>query len=142
MRIDEFSVPDGAINAEDRTRFSCVGFDLTGSAPVDTWEVIYNGNSNDGGSVPVDALSPYADGDTVTVLGNTGLLTRTGYLWNTWNTASDGSGTERQPGTTFDIDADATLYAQWIATEPPVSGGGSAGKFALAEFILGDKRRK
>lgn len=42
-----------------------------------TYPLTYNGNSKTGGSVPVDALSPYVTGSTVTVLGNTGSLVRT-----------------------------------------------------------------
>ena len=45
----------------------------------DTNTVTYNGNGNTGGTVPVDASSPYLQGATVTVLGNTGTLVKTGY---------------------------------------------------------------
>ncbi|MCX8012737.1 MAG: hypothetical protein N3A02_00410, partial [Rectinema sp.] len=40
--------------------------------------VIYDGNGATGGSVPVDS-NKYLQGVTVTVLGNTGNLTRPGY---------------------------------------------------------------
>ena len=56
-----------------------------------TYSVTYNGNTNTGGSVPTDGNS-YINGDTVTVLGNTGSLTRVGYTFAGWNTAADGSG--------------------------------------------------
>jgi len=51
-----------------------------------THTVTYNGNGKTAGSVPVDAASPYTNGSTVTVLGNTGNLTRTGYTFAGWNT--------------------------------------------------------
>ena len=80
-----------------------------------TYTVTYNGNGSTGGSVPVDASSPYASGATVTVLGNTGSLVKSGgYTFAGWNTADDGSGTPYSPGATFTISANTTLYAQWI----------------------------
>ena len=74
--------------------------------------VTYNGNGSDSGSVPVDPAS-YPVGSTVTVLNNTGGLTRNGYDFNGWNTAADGSGTSYAPGSTFTISANTTLYAKW-----------------------------
>jgi uncharacterized repeat protein (TIGR02543 family) len=79
-----------------------------------TYQVTYSGNGNTGGSVPVDASSPYIQNETVTVLGNTGNLVRTGFIFNDWNTSSDGDGTNYRAGDSFAIPpADATLYAQW-----------------------------
>lgn len=80
--------------------------------------VSYDGNTSDGGTVPVDGLSPYADGATVTVLGNTGGLTKNGFSFEGWNTASDGSGFSYVAGNTFAISADTTLYAAWAALPP------------------------
>ncbi len=77
--------------------------------------VTYDGNGNDGGTAPTDSTS-YSDGDTVTVLGNTGSLTLTDYVWGGWNTASDGSGTSYVESDTFTISADVTLYALWVTT--------------------------
>jgi len=50
----------------------------------------------------------------VTVLGNTGSLAKTGYTFDGWNTANDGSGTSYNAGATFEITAATTLYAKWI----------------------------
>lgn len=83
---------------------------------VTTYAVTYAGNGSDGGSVPVDASSPYSYNNIVTVLGNTGALTRTGYSFTGWNTASNGSGTSYVGGNTFSITGNTTLYAQWTAT--------------------------
>ena len=86
------------------------------SAGVSTHTVTYDGNGNTGGSVPVDASSPYNENDTVTVLGNTGSLVKTGYTFDGWNTAADGSGTDYAPAATFQMPAsNTTLYAQWAA---------------------------
>lgn len=43
-------------------------------------------------------------------------LTRTGYTFDSWNTASDGSGTAYATGSTITPTADVTLYAQWKTT--------------------------
>jgi uncharacterized repeat protein (TIGR02543 family) len=81
--------------------------------PVGSFTVTYNGNGNTGGSVPVDASSPYSGGSSVTVLGNTGSLSRTSFTFGGWNTAANGSGTDYNPADTFTITADTTLYARW-----------------------------
>jgi len=80
---------------------------------VTTYTVIYDGNTNTGGTVPVDGSSPYITGSTVTVLGNTGTLVKTGYSFGNWNTAADGSGISYTPASTFSISANIILYAQW-----------------------------
>ena len=81
--------------------------------------VVYNGNGNTGGNVPVDG-NFYANGATVTVLGNTGALAETGYGFTGWNTAANGSGTSRAPASPFPMGAGLVmLYAQW---SPSVNG--------------------
>jgi len=73
----------------------------------------YDGNGSTGGSVPTGPVN-YKDGASVSVLGNTGNLSRTGYTYAGWNTAADGSGTPYSAGDTFTLGAsDVTLYAQW-----------------------------
>ncbi len=79
------------------------------------YTVTYNGNGNTGGSVPVDT-NTYEEGATVTVLGNTGSLVKTGYTFTGWNTAANGSGTSYTAGQTFAMgSSNVTLYAQWTA---------------------------
>jgi uncharacterized repeat protein (TIGR02543 family) len=81
-----------------------------------TYTVTYNGNSNTGGSVPVDSTN-YQPGQTVTVLGNTGNLVNTGYSFAGWNTLADGSGTTYTQAQTFTMGAaNVTLYAMWTAS--------------------------
>ena len=81
----------------------------TGSAH----HIEYIGNNNTGGAVPTD-LTSYKQGDNVTVLGNSGSLTRTGYAFSGWNDKADGSGAAYASGTTFVMGAaNITLYAQW-----------------------------
>jgi uncharacterized protein (TIGR02145 family)/uncharacterized repeat protein (TIGR02543 family) len=78
-----------------------------------TYTLTYSGNGGDSGSVPSGPLA-YESGATVKVLGNTGSLSRTGYVFSGWNTAPDGSGSGYAAGSTFTVPAmDDTLYAQW-----------------------------
>ncbi|MFH1154203.1 MAG: IPTL-CTERM sorting domain-containing protein [Pseudomonadota bacterium] len=91
-----------------------VAYELAPEQGNSTWTVTYDGNGALAGTVPVDASSPYLAGATVTVLGNTGNLTRTGYVFGGWNTASDGNGTDYAADDTFVMPAqDIVLYAQW-----------------------------
>ena len=88
----------------------------TGTVPC---TVTYNGNTNTGGTVPIDSNSPYQNGDTVTVLGNTGNLVKTGHTFAGWNTVAGGSGTPYTAGANFTIGTNTILYAQWT----PDGGG-------------------
>ena len=73
--------------------------------------VKYNGNGNSGGTAPTDPNS-YLPGATVTVLGNSGNLVKTGYFFGGWNSQADGSGTTYASGATFTMgSANVTLYA-------------------------------
>ena len=79
------------------------------------YSVTYDGNGDTGGAVPVDSMSPYYADVEATVLGNTGALVDTGYLFSGWNTQADGQGTSYSAGSTFDVLADTVLYAQWTS---------------------------
>jgi len=98
----------------------------TGSgAPV---TLTYDANGASSGTAPVDN-GPYTSGSTVTVLGNTGGLVKTGYTFAGWNTAANGSGMAYAPGATFTIPVNTTLYAQWTANAYTITfnanGGGT-----------------
>lgn len=81
---------------------------------VFAWNTVYNGNGNTSGTVPSDP-NLYAQGATVTVLGNTGSLKKTGYRFAGWNTQADGLGTTYQSESTFSMGtATVNLYAIWI----------------------------
>ncbi|MBU4538413.1 MAG: InlB B-repeat-containing protein [Bacteroidetes bacterium] len=95
------------------------------TALPNNYSVIYNGNLSTGGTAPTDASSPYAPNSTVTVLGNTGSLTKTGFTYNNWNTATDGSGTPYSAGNTFTINKNTTLYAQWVSNTPILNHTGT-----------------
>ena len=70
-------------------------------------------NANGGSGTVPSAISTYV-GVANTIPPNS--LTRTGYTFNGWNTASDGSGTAYATGSTITPTGDVTLYAQWKTT--------------------------
>lgn len=80
----------------------------SGPALVTAYTVTYDGNGNTAGSAPaaVVVTGPF----TVAAVGT---LERTGYNFNGWNTAADGSGTPYAAGAEATPTADMTLYAQW-----------------------------
>ena len=80
------------------------------------YTVSYNGNGSTSGSAP--ASSTVAAGSSYTVAANT--FTKTGAVFQGWNTAANGSGTAYAPGASFTVNANTTLYAQW-ATNPAIS---------------------
>jgi len=51
----------------------------------------------------------------VTVLGNSGGLIKTGFVFSGWNAQADGLGTNYAPASTFTINANTTLFAKWVA---------------------------
>ena len=100
--------------------------------PASTYSVTYDGNASDGGAVPTDSTS-YNESDTVTVLNNTGSLTKTGYSFNGWNTASDGSGTDYAAAATFSMGtSDVTLYAQWTANSNTLTYDSNGGTGSMS----------
>jgi uncharacterized repeat protein (TIGR02543 family) len=89
----------------------------TPPTPSGTYTVTYLGNTNTGGTAPVDGNSPYNSGTSVTILGNSGspVLTKSGgFGFAGWNTAPDGSGINYVGGNTFNITQNTILYANWI----------------------------
>ena len=74
-------------------------------------------NANGGSGTVPSAINTYA-GVANTIPSNS--LTRTGYTFNGWNTASDGSGTAYATGSTITPSGNVTLYAQWVKTTPTI----------------------
>ena len=54
-------------------------------------------------------------------------FTRTGYTFNGWNTAANGSGTTYANGATYSFAADVTFYAQWTANTYTVTFDANGG---------------
>ena len=91
-----------------------------------SYTVNYNGNGNTSGTPPLDS-NRYVEGDSATVLGNSGNLAKTGFVFGGWNTKSDGTGTDYDKDASLIIkNSNITLYAKWISDysylEPLVSG--------------------
>ncbi|MDO4472382.1 MAG: tail fiber protein [Bacillota bacterium] len=70
-------------------------------------------NANNGSGTVPSAISTYV-GVANTIPSNS--LTRAGYTFDGWNTASDGSGTAYATGSTITPSGNVTLYAQWKTT--------------------------
>ncbi|MBQ7472181.1 MAG: InlB B-repeat-containing protein [Prevotella sp.] len=90
----------------------CVIWGVNSEAASSTYTVTYDSNGATSGDVPEDD-NEYDKDATVTVLGNTGSLAKTGYAFGGWNTEADGTGTNYSAGGTFSITANTTLYAKW-----------------------------
>ncbi len=107
----------------------CIMMPVTTGLAAPPYAVTYSGNGNTGGEAPVDSKQ-YSRNATVTVLGNTGNLVKTGYTFAGWNTAANGSGTNRAVGSTFRMPGNnVTLYAKWTANTYTITynGNGSTG---------------
>jgi uncharacterized repeat protein (TIGR02543 family) len=86
--------------------------------PSGSYTLTYLENGSTGGSLPAVPTS-YNSGTSVSILGNSGTLTRSGYQFAGWNTAADGSGPSYVGGNTFLITQNTTLYAQWLIQNSP-----------------------
>jgi len=117
-----------AVSPTTTTTYTLTATNTAGSVTATTTVMVgsaltvtYDGNGNTAGTIPVDPSSPYQSGATVTVLGNTGDLTRindggTSYRLTSWNIKADGSGAYYMEGSTFIMGAsNVILYAQWAA---------------------------
>jgi uncharacterized repeat protein (TIGR02543 family) len=96
---------DSAYNSAstNNDNFYTVTFDVNGS----------------GGTAP-SSVTQSTVGGSVTLAS---AITRTGYTFGGWNTATDGTGTNRGAGTSFTPTADVTLYAKWTVAYAPVVWG-------------------
>ncbi len=90
-----------------------------------TYAVVYSANTATSGSVPNDATA-YSNGATVTVLGNTGVLAKTGFTFGGWCTTQPAAGsactgTPRAAASSFAITDNVTLYAVWTTAYLTIS---------------------
>jgi len=94
------------------------GDTYTANAALDLYaiwnsKISYNGNGT--------YIDTYSDFPTQTKTYGTNLTlnsatpTRTGYVFNGWNTAADGTGASYSPGGTYSAEVSVTLYAQWLS---------------------------
>lgn len=105
-----------------------------------TYTVSYNVN---GGSGSVSSQSA-TSGSSITIQSGAG-LTNTGYTFNGWNTATNGSGTAYAAGASLTVTANVTLYAQWqvvIPTYTAVFTAVDASSSALLKALPGNSVAK
>lgn len=69
----------------------------------------YSGNENSSGTVPETQTGTTA----YIVAANVNGLAKMGYVFDGWNTRSDGLGVTYQPGDSITLNSDITLYAKW-----------------------------
>lgn len=72
-----------------------------------SFTLTFDDNFSTGGSVPA-VVTGYG---TKTITNAAGTLAKTGYIFKGWNTQADGQGTRL--GTTYNLIADVTVYAEW-----------------------------
>ncbi len=90
---------------------SLSSFSSNNSTNTNTFMVTYNADGATAGNVPIDA-NKYLNGQQVTILGNTGGMSISGYNFAGWTNAS---GTVYCAGTTFSMgSSDITLFADWV----------------------------
>lgn len=77
-----------------------------------TFNVVYNGNGNTSGTVPVDTVLHEA-GSNVRAHQNYNGLKMDTFVFAGWNTDSDGNGIQVYPGSFLTVDSSITLYARW-----------------------------
>ena len=81
-----------------------------------TYALNYDANTGTGGAVPPSQTTNGSG--NVTVVGNTGSLTKPGYVFDGWNTLPDGNGVSYGSGDVLTPTADTTLYAIWKPNFP------------------------
>jgi len=74
--------------------------------------ITYDSNGADGGTVP-QTDDVYIKNQQVTILPDTGELSRDGYYFLCWNTAQDGSGEDFEFGCKITVDGNLVLYPKW-----------------------------
>lgn len=98
-----------------------------------TYTVLYADNGSTSGTAPSSQSYTYG-APGITIGGNSGALSKTGFVFAGWNTQADGLGTTyamAAPDTTFD--KDTVLFAKWDkpidpnADVAPVEGDGNVG---------------
>jgi uncharacterized repeat protein (TIGR02543 family) len=94
-------------------------------------------NINNGSGTTPEPQTVYA-GESVTLPGQ-GDLSRTGYIFGGWNTASNGGGTNYDAGASYVVNGSGTLYAKWnpITYTVRYDANGGIGTMANQTFTYG-----
>jgi uncharacterized repeat protein (TIGR02543 family) len=128
--------PDSFESITQGTTRVITGLSIGAGALVDEYNFYSFGGSSMTGMFGVYVVPPPSSAKTVSFDSNGGSgsmtsqsassstalssnsFTKTGYNFDEWNTAADGSGTSYADGATFDFTSDLTLYAQWLSSAP------------------------
>jgi uncharacterized repeat protein (TIGR02543 family) len=112
-----------SFNNEEEYDFSA-DLDLYAQWQINQYTVSFDGNGNDGGTVPSSITNDY--NFTFSLPNNTSGLTKTGFAFNGWNTNATGTGTHYNVGSNYTIPANnVTLFAEWVSTTPVINTTGS-----------------
>jgi hypothetical protein len=102
---------------------------------ADTYAVSYDANGATSGAAP--SAQTKIHGVTLTLAGNTGSLTKTGFSFAGWNTNAGGTGANYSEGANYIANASVTLYAKWTTlTTYPVTyhaNGSTSGSAPVAQ---------
>lgn len=90
-------------------------------ACLTTYDITYKANSATSGTAPIAQTK--AHDDDIVLAPNSGNLQRSGYVFNGWNTAVNGSGTDYAVGATYTLNDNLVLYAKWTLLPPPTPTG-------------------
>ena len=101
-----------------------------------SYVVSYNANGATSGTAP-DSQTKTSD-VALTLASNSGSLAKTGYVFDGWNTAADGSGTSYAAGGTYTANASLTLYAKWTPDPFSVAGGVNATPVGVTTAVNSD----
>jgi uncharacterized repeat protein (TIGR02543 family) len=103
--------PEPPIVSDDEDTDDDNDDDIIVNPPV-TYTVAYNSNGATSGNVPTDGAK-YESGHTANILGNSGILERTGYRFMGWALNASATSAVYTGGESLTITANVTLYAVW-----------------------------
>jgi len=108
------------VKTVDASGNKSTGLTVSATPGPSSYRILYDGNGNTGGTVPVDD-SLYPSGSVVTVLGNTGNLVKDGDTFIGWSTDSSTAGIAYGAGATITVgSANITLYAVWSGSSSAI----------------------
>jgi len=99
-----------ATSSSPKLTFSAFSFGKPGSVNPTNYTVTFNAN---GGTGTAPSTVTVSSGESITVPDGSG-LSRTGYVFNGWNSSSDGTGMKFPAKTYFTPWENITLYAVWV----------------------------
>ena len=112
--------------------------------------VTYDANGGEG--TPPDSPPVQHIGTGLTVAGDSGGMTKYGYILSGWNTQADGSGATYAAGTKLTLTSSMTLYALWgeipqtgddhAAPLPLFAGLALASLLGMAAFTISKRRKR